>query len=346
MRSKTLLSAPLIALAALAGAFPLLPALAGTPPASPINSESVAQATAALQQANSEVQAIAQNWPQIQQAAQGYGKLSSYANQAGISPVVRNGMGYPEQCHNAYWDNEIPQLITGAMNIAGDAEAQAYALQAISIAWAQDADNLLEAEAVQSTDSANLSNAVQQEVAAANALNGLLSTVGNQIAAAIGPNSGLTQLPISTWQAGIGDYPNLSAVQWVPGPADGAPIGWYMDQIPVNSVLARLVDVCPTGTAIIPEESDATTLSAVQMAEEQEPELTQVIPSVTNGSAWTAPAILNPYSAADYQTRVQLVQALGEDLPRIAAYMAPITQAIQSFAAQANQVTQSLSSGQ
>ncbi len=232
-------------------------------------------------------------------AAQAYGQLSTYANQAGIGPVVRNGMGYPEQCHNAYWDNEIQQLITGSMNIVGDAEAQAYALQAISIAWAQDAGNLLEAEAVRGTESANLSNAVQQEVAAANALNGLLSTVGNQIAAALGPNSTLTQLPISNWQAGIGDYPNLAAVHWVPGPADGAPIGWYMDQIPVDSVLARLVDVCPTGTAVIPEESDATTLSAVQMAEEQEPELAQVIPSVSNGSSWTAPEIFDPYFAAE-----------------------------------------------
>ncbi|WP_312283495.1 hypothetical protein [Candidatus Igneacidithiobacillus taiwanensis] len=309
----------------------------------------VAQDLQALQQANAEIQAVAQNWPQIQQAAQAYGGLSAYAAQAGIGPVVRNRMGYQEQCHNAYWDNEIPQLVTGAMNIAGDAEAQAYAMQAIATAWAQDAGNLLDAEVQQDAQAQNpnfstVQTQVNQEIAAANALNGMLSTVGNQVAAATGPSPNLHSLPISNWTAAIGDYPNLAAVQWNAGPSDGAPIGWYMDQIPVNDEFPRLVDVCPTGTASIPEESDATTLSAVQMGEQEEPDLAQVVPSVSSGSTWTAPTIFDPYYAADYQARVQLVQALGYDLPQVARYMAPVTGAMQSFAQTADQLTQTLAS--
>jgi hypothetical protein len=309
----------------------------------------VAQDLQALQQANSEIQAVAQNWPRIQESAQAYGGLANFANQAGIGPVVRNRMGFQEQCHNAYWDEEIPQLVTGAMNIAGDAEAQAYAMQAISTAWAQDAGDLLDAEVTQDAQARTPSfsavqNQVNQEIAAANALNGMLSTVGNQIAAATGPNSTLQPLPISNWSVAIGDYPNLAAVQWNAGPVDGAPIGWYMDETPTDSLLARLVDICPTGTATIPEESDATTLSAVQAAEQAEPELARVIPP--SGSTWTAPEIFDPFDPEDYAARVQLVRTLGNDMPSIAAYMNPVTAALQAFAQTANQLTQTMSATQ
>ena len=316
------------------------------------SSASVSADEQALQSVNAEIQATARNWPQIAAAAQSYGALANYASESGIGPVVRNEMDEREQCHNAYWDNEIPQLVTGAMNIAGDAEAQAYAIQSIATAWAQDAGNLLDAQVQRDARAQNpnfsaVQSEVTQEVAAANALNGMLNSVTNQIVAATGPNSTLQPLPISNWQVAVGDYPNLSAVQWNAGPADGAPIGWYLDETPGFRGFARLVDVCPTGTASIPMESDATTISAMQMAEQEELGLAQEIPALPSGSTWSSNSIWDSYEAADYRWRVQLVQTLANDMPRIAGYMSPVTGAFQSFAQTANQLTQSLSaSGQ
>ncbi|WP_215843302.1 hypothetical protein HHS34_005560 [Acidithiobacillus montserratensis] len=326
-----------LAVAVAAGFGGVAPALADT----------VAQDQQALQQANAEIQSLAQNWPQIQAAAQAYGALSRYVGMAGIGPVVINQMGFREQCHNAYWDEEIPTLVTGAMNIAGDAEAQAYAMQAIATTWDQDAGNLLDAEVTQDAQAqvpnfSQVQQQVNQTVAAGNALNTLLNQVGNQIATATGPSSTLQPLPISNWSVAIGDYPNLAAVQWNTGPSDGAPIGWYNDMAPTFRGFARLVDICPTGTANIPMESDATTLSAVQMAEQEEPGLAQNIPSVPTGSTWTQPPIFDPYDAADYQTRVELVRVLSADMPAIANYMAPVTGAMQAFAQQTNQLTQTV----
>ena len=298
----------------------------------------------AVQADNAQIQALGRDWGSVQQQAANYARIASYASLSGIGPRVRTPYGI-EQCHNVRWDDEIQQLVTGGLNLAGDAEAEAYAMQAIDTQFVRDVADLMNAEASAPTQTTASLSAVQRESAqvesAANALNTLLNGLGQQISAALGPNSTLQQLPLAnTWHAGIGSYPDLSAVQWVPGPDDGAPIGWYLRYS--NVLFPRLLDRCPTGSANIPEIPASTILTAAQQAVADEPALAPLLSGLEGGSVWSLAAV-GPFGGGQYAERTQLVQALGYDMAQVSNYMVPINADVAEFAARANTLTQSLS---
>lgn len=293
----------------------------------------------ALDEDASALNVMAQTWPVLQSAAQSYGQLAPYAaaTWAGPGPRKQTLYGYWEQCHNTRWDSVTQNLVTGGLNIAGDAEAEAYAIQAVATDYPQQLSEYL----VQLVQSGNpqgnaLANQIMAQkgplLSALNSLTTLLNTTGEQLGNAMGPNSTLQPLPISNWQAGIGDAPNLAAVQYIPGPNNGAPIGWA-SFVPANSIYARLQDICPTGTASLPMiPLKGQVMQAANQAIADEPDLAQMVQPLENGSTWTAPAILYGFSGfAGNQKRQQLVAALASDETGIAGYMAPITQSLLQY---------------
>ena len=186
----------------------------------------------------------------------------------------------------------------------------------------------------------------KQVESAADALDRLLNGVGRQIAAAFGPNSTFQPLPLAgNSHPGIGSYPNLSAVQWIPGPDDGAPIGWYIEYS--GAVFPRLEDRCPTGSANIPEISVSTILTSAQQAVTDEPALGPLLSSLEGGSVWSLAggslAAVGPLMGGQYTERMQLVKALGYDMGQVSNYMVPINGDVANFAAKADVLTQSLS---
>jgi hypothetical protein len=300
----------------------------------------------AVQADNAQIQTLARDWESVQQQAANYARLASYASLSGIGPRVQTPFGI-EQCHNVRWDNQIQQLVTGGLNLAGDAEAEAYAMQAIDTQIVQDVASLMNAQAIQSMQTSTAPNlaTVQTETtqvqSAADALDSLLNGVGQQIAAAFGPNSTFRSLPLAgNSYPGIGSYPNLSMVQWIPGPDDGAPIGWYL--LYPNRLDPRLLDRCPTGSANIPEIPASTILSSAQQAVTDEPALAPLLSGLEGGSVWSLAAV-GPFGGGQYAERTHLVQALGYDLGQVSNYMVPINGDVAHFAAQANTLTQSLS---
>lgn len=337
-------------LSALFPALALLPAGAGA--ATPAQALPPAQALQTVEGDNALIQSSAQAWENVQAQMQAYSRLSSFAPLAGRGPQVQTVFGI-EQCHNAHWDgnDELQPLVTGGLNLAGDAEAEAYALQIIDTQFVQDVGSLLVADAQSGQGTTN--QTIQALETATTALNTELQALGNQIAAALGPNSTLRQLPLAnTWQAGIGDYPDLSAVQWIPGPSDGAPIGWVVRYD--LSPLARLLDQCPTGRASLPMVSAAPILAVAQQAVQDEPDMAPLLTGLENGSTWqlayggggtlSGGQIWNPLRGANpyYQQRVQLLQALGTDLGQVAGYMQPVDASLATFVQEAQVVTQSL----
>ncbi|MBU2818053.1 hypothetical protein HF282_11275, partial [Acidithiobacillus ferrooxidans] len=237
------------------------------------------------------IQQIGATWSQIQSASRNYAALAPFAAQewAGQGPTVVVPLGGVEQCHNTHWDSVTQGLVTGGMNLAGDAEAEAYALQTVTMDFQQQLANYM----VQQTQLGN--SAAVNRLTALNGpltqsmrtLSGLLDTAGNQVAAAMGPSTAMHPLPITVWQAGIGNVPNLAAVQYLAGPNDGAPIGWSVMPL---SAIARLVDVCPTGTGSIPMlPLAAPVLSAAQQAMVDAPDLASALQPLESGSSYTIP---------------------------------------------------------
>ncbi|MHB1678782.1 MAG: hypothetical protein ACYCSS_14845 [Sulfuriferula sp.] len=329
-----------VLLAALSGAVVTTPALAD--PLQGANPLSAMQADAQA------LLAMAGTWPQIQSAAQSYGQLAPYAaaTWAGPGPVVTNPMGFREQCHNTRWDQVTQYLVTGALNIGGDGEAEAYAIQAVATDFPSQLSSYL-LQLVQSGNSreeALANQLIAQKgplLSAVNALTGLLNTTSTQLENAIGPNSGLQPLPISQWEAGIGDAPNLAQVQYVPGPDDGAPLGWFGGVVPENP-LARLVDICPTGSGVLPGiPLKAQIMQAVQQAVIDEPDLAQEVQPLENGSTWTAPGI---HGMGNNAIREQLVSALASDETSIAGYMAPITAPLEQYDQDVQQIMSEVNS--
>ena len=305
----------------------------------------------AVQADNAQIQTLASDWGNVQQQAANYAQVASYASLSGIGPRVQTPFGI-EQCHNVRWDDQIQQLVTGGLNLAGDAEAEAYAMQAIDTQIVQDVADLMNAQASQSMQTSAAPNlaTVQTETtqvqSAADALDSLLNGVGQQIATAFGPNSTFRSLPLAgNSYPGIGRYPDLSAVQWIQGPDDGAPIGWYIKN--ANDINPQLEDLCPTGSATIPEISASTILTSAQQAVTDEPALAPLLSSLEGGSVWSLAggslAAVGPFNGGHYAERTQLVQALGYDLGQVSSYMVPINGDVANFAAQANTLTQSLS---
>ena len=287
------------------------------------------------------IQQLGATWSQIQSAAQNYAALAPYAAQewAGQGPTVFAPMGGVEQCHNTHWDAVTQDLVTGGMNIVGDAEAESYAMQTLTVDFQAQLGNYM----VQQDQAGN--SAVVNRLAALNGpltqsmhtLSGLLDMAGNQVAAALGPSTAMHPLPITVWQAGIGNVPDLAQTQYVPGSNDGAPIGW---SVTPSSPFARLVDVCPTGTGNIPMlPVAAPVLSATQQAVADAPELGPSLQPLESGSSYTIPgggtlSVLGGY----YQTRMNLVQALASDMQPLVGYMAPIDQPLALYRQQVQQI--------
>ncbi|MHB8322748.1 hypothetical protein HF292_001030 [Acidithiobacillus ferruginosus] len=310
----------------------------------------------AVQADNAQIQRLASDWGSVQQQSANYARLASYASLSGIGPRVQTPFGI-EQCHNVRWDDQIRQLITGGLNLAGDAEAETYAMQAIDTQIVQDVADLMNAQAGQVLRTASAPNLAtvqaesKQVESAASALDSLLNGVGQQIAAAFGPNSTFQSLPLAgNSHPGIGSYPNLSAVQWIPGPDDGAPIGWYIEYS--GAVFPRLEDRCPTGSANIPEIPASTILASAQQAVTDEPALAPLLSSLEGGSVWSLAggslaggglAAVGSLTGGQYTERMQLVKALGYDLNQVSNYMVPINGNVANFAARANALTQSIS---
>jgi len=316
----------------------------------------LASAETPLQQMQADataLNAMAQTWPQLQAAAQSYGQLAPYAAQewAGAGPTVTTPYGGVEQCHNTRWDEVTSGLITGGLNIGGDAEAEAYAIQSVAVDFQMALGDYL-VQQVQMGNSALASELMQSKgplIQALNNLNGLLNTTGNQIASAISPSTALHPLPISNWLAGIGNVPNLSAVRYIPGPNDGVPIGW---SVPPTNPLAKLVDICPTGTGSIPMLPLAKpVLFAAQQAVADEPELANQLQPIEAGSTYSLPAggFGGPLTGAadglvSYQTRMQLVAALAANMQPIAGYMQPIDSLLALYNRQVQQIVSEVKS--
>lgn len=295
------------------------------------------------------IQSMAQNWSALENSASSYANLAPYADQewAGAGPVVSTPLGGEEQCHNTHWDTVTNQLVTGGLNIFGDAEAEAYAIQTITADFqTQLAD--YEEQQVKAGNTAIINQIDAQKGpmnASLNTLMSLLNTAGNQVAAAMSPGTALHELPIHRWQAGIGNVPNLSAVQYIAGPDDGLPIGWYVRP---HSDLARLVDVCPTGTGDVPmHDLSGSVNSNVQQMIADSPSMVQVVQGVEGGSTYTVPGSSGAPSdlvqagivfRGGDDTRMQLVSALASDMQPLSSYMQPIGQPLMLYSQQVQQI--------
>lgn len=301
-----------------------------------LTGETSTAALARMQADASAIQQIAQTWQEIEGDATSYGKLAPYAVQewAGQGPLVRTLYGGVEQCHNSQWDKLTVNLVTGGLNIAGDAEAEAYALEIVTADFQEQYSNYLTDQVADQTPEAQaMTQNLQALEASAQNLGSLLTGIGNQISAALGNNSPLRPLPIQQWQAGIGDVPNLATVRYLPGPNDGAPMGWT---IRPTWGLARLVDICPTGTAAIPMlPLRAPVLSAARLAVAEEPDMASQLQPLEGGSTWNLPtstmALTGLPTPAWYARRIQLVSAIAADMPTIAGLMAPINAPLLSY---------------
>lgn len=295
------------------------------------------------------IQSITQNWSQLQTTASQYASLAPYAAQewAGAGPTIFVPLGGVEQCHNTHWDTVTNGLVTGGLNIFGDAEAEAYVIQTVTVDFQQQLSTY-EIQQVQAGNSTlvNQLNAQNGPLQASlNSLMSLLNTTGNQVAAALSPGTALQPLPISHWQAGIGNVPNLSQVQYIAGPNDGAPIGWYT--MP-SSPLARMIDKCPTGTGRVPMLAlDAPVMANVQQMLTDSPSMATAVQPVEGGSSYTLPGGgfmiggLNPAYAA----RMQLVAALAADMTPLAGYMQPIVSPLTLYNQQVQQIMSEVQSG-
>lgn len=305
-----------------------------------------------LSQMQADAMAIAQmsaTWSQLQTTALQYASLAPYAARvwAGAGPTIFVPYGGVEQCHNTHWDTVTSGLITGGLNIFGDAEAEAYAIQTVTVDFQQQLSTY-EIQQVQAgnstlTNQLNAQNGPLQ--ASLNSLMSLLNTTGNQVAAALSPGTALQPLPISHWQAGIGDVPNLAQVQYIAGPNDGAPIGWYT--LP-TSPFAKMIDKCPTGTGAVPMLAlDAPVMANVQQMLTDSPSMATAVQPVEGGSSYTLPGGgfmmggLNPAYAA----RMRLVSALAADMSPLAGYMQPIVSPLTLYNQQVQQIISEVQSG-
>ena len=345
--SKPPLLAAIVAALCIAGA---QPAQASPGAGQKLTGESSAQALAGLRRDALAIQNMSAAWAQIQQAAQSYGQLAPFAVRewAGEGPVVETPLGGEELCHNTRWDSLTSQLVTGGMNIAGDAEALAYAMEVIAVDFQQQYGNYLADQvADQSPQAQALTSNLDILKASSTNLANLLTNTGNQISAAIGTNSPLHPLPLQSWQAGIGDAPDLAAAKYLPGPNDGAPLGWI---VPPRSVLARLVDICPTGTASVPMLSlRAPVLSAARLAITEAPDMSIQLQPLEGGSRWNLPQAYGfPGSAVPspvwYQQRISLVASIAADMPAIGQLMQPISEPLAAYNQNVQQILSEVNS--
>jgi hypothetical protein len=312
---------------------PLWPICAGAAPANgaALTGVTPQQALAAMRRDAQTIASMTRAWTQVEQSAQSYGQMAAFAARewAGEGPVVRMPLGGEALCHNSRWDSLTNRLVTGGLNIAGDAEALAYAMQVVTVDFQQQYDNYLtDAVADQSPAAQYLTQNLNALKASTANLGNLLTRTGNQISQALGPNSPLHPLPLQNWQAGIGDAPNLAAARYLPGPKDGVPIGWI---VPPESAMAELEDVCPTGTASLPMlPLRGPVLSAAELAVTESPDMASQLQPLEGGSTWNLPSYGTGYfgripSLYGYTQRVALVSGIAADMPALSGLMQPIS---------------------
>lgn len=319
--------------------FTIAPAMASADPLSQMRSD----ATSIAQ--------MAATWSQLESTAQTYSSLAPYAMQewAGQGPTITTPFGGIEQCHNTHYDAVTSDLITGGFNIFGDAEAEAYAIQTITVDFQQQLADY-EVQEMQAGNAALADKLDQQNgplQQSLNSLMNLLTTTGNQVSAALSPETALHPLPIPHWQAGIGNVPDLSAVQYIVGPDDGAPIGW---DVQPSSALARFVDQCPTGTGDVPMlPLDGPVMANVNQMLADSPSMSVAVQPVLNGSAFSLPGTLSLGSGGGalgllmpdgdlYSMRMQLVSSLADDMAPLAGYMQPIVSPLTLYNDSAQQI--------
>lgn len=311
----------------------ILAALPGIASADPL-SQMTADASA--------ITRMVSTWTQLESTSRNYAALAPYAAQewAGQGPVVHTLFGGEEQCHNTRYDTVTGGLITGGLNIFGDAEAEAYAIQTVTVDFQQQlADYEVQQEQSGNMAVANTLNAANGPLSTSlNTLMALLNATGNQVAAALSPGTALQPLPIPHWQAGIGDVPNLAQVQYIAGPNDGAPVGWFIQP---SIGMARLVDECPTGTGSIPMlPLDTPVMADVNQMLSDAPSMSVAVQPVEGGSSYTLGGggyllgSLNP----EYALRMRLVSALAADMQPLSGYMAPIDQPLSLYQQQVQQI--------
>jgi hypothetical protein len=301
----------------------------------------VQQALSGMRTDAQAIQQVATTWPEIQSAALGYGNLTPYAMQqwSGQGPVIHTPLGGVELCHNTHWDTVTAGLVSGGVNVMGDAAAEALAIQTIATDFQQQVANLMIAEVQTNAATAQqLQQSQSQTQTSLNALRSLLNITGQQLQAAISPGSALRQPPFANWRAGIGNVPNLAAARYIAGPNDGAPIGWTIQPL---SPLARLLDQCPTGTGSVPMLPVAANVqNAVAVSEQIAPSMRQAFAMFENGSTTdyqqgSGFGSLSPSAGLggtpNYAVRMQVVGTLSADLPVVAGYMQPVTPALQAY---------------
>ena len=311
-----------------------------------------------LQADASAITRMSATWAQLQSTARQYANLAPYAVRewAGQGPVVHTLFGGEEQCRNTRYDTVTSGLITGGLNLFGDAEAEAYAIQTVTVDFQQElADYEVQQEQAGNTATVNTLNGVNGPLSTSlNTLMALLNTTGNQVAAALSPGTALQPLPIPHWQAGIGDVPNLAAVQYTPGPDDGAPVGWFVQP---SMGLAQMVDKCPTGTGAVPMlPLDAPVMADVSQMLSDAPSMAVAVQPVEGGSSFTLPGATLPGATLgggylpgslnpEYALRMNLVAALAADMGQLSGYMAPIASPLSLYQQQVIQIMQEVNHG-
>jgi hypothetical protein len=303
---------------------------------------SMAQVLSNMKSNAAAMQTATQDWMTIQSDADAYAQFSSYANNkwSGRGPVVTNLQGIQEQCHNTRWDSLTSKLVLGALNDAGDAETETYAIQTLSTQWQSDYAQYMIDSAENHVSQTAFMQTEKQMNSSLQSLDALLTTTGQQLQSAMNPQSStLEALPFSSWTVGIGNVPNISGTRYTKGRSDGVPIGFYLAQ----AMPSRLVDICPTGTAVVPMDNIAYGLSGVvQEAVSDEPALQQVLPAM-GVSAYSLPNILSLGLGTDsvnYASRVQTLVVLAHDLPAVGAYMEPIDPSLAAVNSNIQKMTQ------
>lgn len=321
-----------------------LPAVAGDTPSS---GSSISQLTQQLQQDARVYIGLAQAWVQLQNEAQAYGSLQNYGNPVWAGPgpwAFDPRTGTYVICHNPRWDTVTSKLDMGALNIAGDIEGSAYAIESLSADWAITAANLQAAEA-QAGLSVNIQSIMQEANMAQQALDPMLNALGNQVAAAMSPGSSLSAMPFNSWQVGLGPIPDISTFQFVPGSGKNFSTGFsrFFNGGGFDGAIPQYL-TCPTGTATggEPIAGPQAAISGVQLMLSENTAMAQVINISTTSAYYTIPGSRITPTGSYYQERESFTATLGHDTAAISSYMAPTDASITSLAQHIQQITPEL----
>ncbi len=321
----------------------------------------------------SAISRMAQTWQTLTNSAYNYHNLIAYADGtwAGEGPQVSVEYGGVVQCHNPRWDTITQNFVLPGLNLAGDGEVENYAIQAISTHFQAELADYTEALMSAQQHPRLLHRLEKQKgdmLASEKSLSELLSTISNQVQAAIGPQTTLRQLPVH-YKVGVGSVasvPEPAQSGYVPGRNDGAPIGWSVypqlayqvaekETVKGKSVTKWVtyyhqlpnMNVCPTGSGGV-SVSSMGIMQTAEQAIKDEPSLQGPLSALMNtpSSYQAQPYVsvsmdnLRPFSVSS-----QFIQVLGWDLWKIGGYMAPVTSSLETFNQQVQQTMQEINAG-